>query len=96
MHHSDLTLHHIMLYIFAASSLSRKWRSDGMASPVGRVPLKRSCCGAAPLIAVILLKERGAMIGKFKWLYIGIWLIGKSQPKEAMSRQLLTYARATQ
>lgn len=37
-----------------------------------------------------------AIIGKLKWLYIGIWLIGKSQPKEVMSDQLLTYARATQ
>lgn len=55
MHHSDLTLHHIMLYIFAASSLSRNGVT-GWPVPVGRVPLKRS---AAPLIAV---KKEGLLL----------------------------------
>lgn len=41
-----------MLYIFAASSLSR----NGWPVPVGRVPLKRS---AAPLIAV---KKEGLLL----------------------------------
>ncbi len=54
-----------------------------MASPRGPCSPEKECC---PLDCC---KERGAIIGKFKWLYIGIWLIGKSQPKEAMNRQLL-------
>lgn len=72
MHHSDLTLHHIMLYIFAASSLSRNGVTRWPV-PVGRVPLKRS---------VITVKKEGLLLVSSNGFTLGYGLLVNRSPKK--------------